>query len=85
MYIYHVSYFGSGSSNLSGTDAPSTTASETKVLNKNNETNINSIAAIDDSELPIRFRRAAILTDEIQYIEVCLPQNIITFDLTCTF
>ena len=72
MYIYqnHVSPV-SGSLTISGTDPSSTIASETKISNKNNERNINNIGAIDESELPIRFRRATILTEEIQYIEVC--------------
>ncbi|CAB4008896.1 Hypothetical predicted protein [Paramuricea clavata] len=59
--------FPLGSSTLSG--KPSTVAPETRISNNNNELSINNIGVVDDSELPTRYRRAAILPEEILYVE----------------
>ena len=77
--------FALGSSTLSG--KPSTVAPETRISDNNNELSINNIGAVDDSELPTRYGRAAILPEEILYIEVFsleLAANATGFDLnTC--
>lgn len=69
---YIVSYFVLGKVTM--TDDPSF-ISEKNINYETNEPKMSSIAIIDDSELPIRYRRAIILREEIMYIEVQFVYN----------
>ena len=66
MYITNFCIFALGSLTLPGKS--NAIAPKTKIPNIN-ESNRNN-GAIDDSELPIRYRRTDILPEEMLYIEV---------------